>query len=347
MDARPYCHTVVPRLLSSRGVRESRGSTRQAVPYSPPSSEANQRWQNRSRRARRTEEGSSREAELSGIEQTGHRSYRETPRANGLGVSRLWPFSQGLRYRAGDPSALCFGQEQSRCECNPRVYARTPKLSRQNSQTLALPYPTELPLLLRSRVRTIARPRSSSVRRQREDGPPALAVVGRHDRLAVDAEEGFQVAGQVLAAFLVPPVRVSALPRQQAVALGEGAEQLPLLGGPGVAAIGHTHLRVVVIPTSVPDANRDGMTIGEADAEVGSGRTCRRGEEHHPVVDVGRWNVQTGEVTQRLNGPRPWPAIASAPARPGSLPAGGSSTSSAPEFAARPAATGVGSASAG
>jgi len=32
------------------------------VPYSPPSSEANQRWQNRSRRARRTEEGSSRGA---------------------------------------------------------------------------------------------------------------------------------------------------------------------------------------------------------------------------------------------------------------------------------------------
>ena len=44
------------------------------------------------------------------------------------------------------------------------------------------------------------------------------------------------------------------------------------------------------------------MTIGEADAEVGPGHTCRRGEEHHPVVGVGRWNVQTGEVTQRLDG---------------------------------------------
>ena len=302
MDARPYCHTVVPRLLSSRGVRESRGSTRQAVPYSPPSSEANQRWQNRSRRARRTEEGSSREAELSGIEQTGHRNYRETPRADGLGVWRLWPFSQGLRYRAGDPSALCFGQEQSRCECNPRVYARTPKLSRQNSQTLALPYPTELPLLLRSRVRTIARPRSSSVRRQREDGPPALAVVGRHDRLAVDAEEGFQVAGQVLAAFLVPPVRVSALPRQQAVALGEGAEQLPLLGGPGVAAIGHTHLGIVEGARDLARSDRYRVPVYEANDDVAPAEASRRGEEHHPVVGVGRWNVQTGEVTQRLNG---------------------------------------------
>ena len=94
----------------------------------------------------------------------------------------------------------------------------------------------------------IARPRSSGVRRQREGGPPALAVVGRHDRLTVDAEERLQIPGQQLAPLLVPTVRVPTLPRQRAVALGEGAEQLPLLGRPGVAAIGHTHLRVVVRP---------------------------------------------------------------------------------------------------
>ncbi len=76
-------------------------------------------------------------AKESGIEPIGHTSYRETPRASGLGVLRFWPFLQGFRYLAGGPAALWFDREHSGCECNPRVYARTPKLSRQNSQTLA------------------------------------------------------------------------------------------------------------------------------------------------------------------------------------------------------------------
>ncbi len=76
-------------------------------------------------------------ADWSLYERTRHTSYQETPRANGLGVSHFWPLSQSFRYPAGGPSTLWFDREQSGCECNPRVYARTPKLSRQNSQTLA------------------------------------------------------------------------------------------------------------------------------------------------------------------------------------------------------------------
>src|SRR5690242_4289080 len=53
---------LCPPPLSGRGVRESCRSVRKAVHYSPPSSEANLRWQNRSHITRRTEEGLTRGA---------------------------------------------------------------------------------------------------------------------------------------------------------------------------------------------------------------------------------------------------------------------------------------------
>jgi hypothetical protein len=51
------CHAVFPRSLSSRGVRVNCGSSRKAGLYSPPSSEANRCWQNRSYHSRRTQTG--------------------------------------------------------------------------------------------------------------------------------------------------------------------------------------------------------------------------------------------------------------------------------------------------
>src|SRR5690242_18999523 len=47
VGGQPFCrHAFVPPALLGGGVRESRGSVRKAVHYSPPSREANLRWQN-------------------------------------------------------------------------------------------------------------------------------------------------------------------------------------------------------------------------------------------------------------------------------------------------------------
>src|SRR5579875_216560 len=68
------------------------------------------------------------------IERRVQTSYRETPRADALGVSRWWPFFQGFRYPAGDPGALCFDRATGVREEPGRSLSHH-EISHQNSRS--------------------------------------------------------------------------------------------------------------------------------------------------------------------------------------------------------------------
>jgi hypothetical protein len=116
-----------PPALSGGGVRESMRSARKAVHDSPPSSEANLRWQNQSHISRRTEEGSFRGA----FESVANKRYprvtskRREETLSAFCVFRLFP--QGFPLILPWHRALRFGRERSGSERNLQGSPRSPK----------------------------------------------------------------------------------------------------------------------------------------------------------------------------------------------------------------------------
>ena len=105
---------------------------------SPPSSEANLCWQNRSHITRRTEEVLARGAERLFSEHCYPR-VSTTSREPPLPAFRVFPGFSGVS-RSGPPSPILslVRRDHSGSEREPRGYVRTPNISRKNSRALAI-----------------------------------------------------------------------------------------------------------------------------------------------------------------------------------------------------------------